>query len=115
MKNMVLLWWGLLVDVPAGWVLCDGNNGTPDLRNVFVIGAGDTYTLDDAGGSVNHTHTFTGDGHQHSIPNTNACPGASTNLCLNGTDTGSQGATGTTDADGVLPPYRALYYIMKSP
>lgn len=115
MRNMILLWWGELAAIPAGWVLCDGNNGTPNLLNVVVIGAGDTYALDDSGGSVNHTHGFTGDGHQHSIPNTLACPEAATEISLNGTITGSQVAAGTTDADGVLPPYRALYYIMKSP
>ncbi|MBA7695000.1 hypothetical protein ES703_103617 [subsurface metagenome] len=115
MRNMIVLWWGELVAIPAGWVLCDGNNSTPDLRDVFVIGAGGTYALDDTGGSVDHSHGFTGDGHQHTIPFTNACPGAAANLCLDGTDTGSQAAAGTTNADGVLPPYRALYWIMKSP
>lgn len=113
LSNIICIWAGAVVDIPAGWSLCDGNNGTPDLRGVFVIGAGGTYNPDDAGGSINHTHGFTGDGHAHSIPNTNACPGAAANLCLNGTETGSQAAAGTTDADGVLPPYYALCFIMK--
>lgn len=115
MKNMILLWWGALEDIPAGWVLCDGNNETPDLRNVFVIGAGDTYALDDSGGSVNHTHDFTSDAHDHGIPQAAGCPGAGPNPCLDSLDTDTEVATGTTDSDGVLPPYRALYYIMKTP
>lgn len=43
MHNMILLWSGAIVDIPAGWALCDGNNGTPDLRDRIVIGAGTTY------------------------------------------------------------------------
>ena len=40
MKNIIVLWSGAIVDIPAGWALCDGNNGTPDLRDVFIVGAG---------------------------------------------------------------------------
>jgi hypothetical protein len=43
--------------------LCNGSNGTPDLRNRFVVGAGSTYAVDATGGSADatvasHTHTF---------------------------------------------------------
>lgn len=31
--------------IPTGWVLCDGRNGTPDLRNKFILGAGDRYLV----------------------------------------------------------------------
>lgn len=48
MKNIIVLWSGAIVDIPAGWALCDGNNGTPDLRNAFVIGAGDLFNPGDA-------------------------------------------------------------------
>ena len=34
---MILIWSGAVVDIPAGWALCDGNNGT---RGKFVVGAG---------------------------------------------------------------------------
>lgn len=40
MINFICLWPGAIADIPAGWALCDGNNGTPDLRDCFVIGAG---------------------------------------------------------------------------
>lgn len=55
--GMILLWSGAIVDIPTGYVLCDGNNGTPDLRNRFVIAAGDTYGPDDTGGANSHGHT----------------------------------------------------------
>lgn len=40
MKNIIVIWSGEIVDIPAGWALCDGNNGTPDLRGCIVGGAG---------------------------------------------------------------------------
>ena len=60
----IVLWSGSIGSIPAGWVLCNGNNGTPDLRDRFVVGAGSTYAVDATGGSANaitvaHTHTFT--------------------------------------------------------
>jgi hypothetical protein len=38
--GLILLWSGSQASIPSGWVLCDGNNSTPDLRGRFVIGAG---------------------------------------------------------------------------
>jgi microcystin-dependent protein len=37
-KGAIIMWSGS--QVPAGWALCDGNNGTPDLRGRFVLGSG---------------------------------------------------------------------------
>ena len=41
----VILWHGASNAVPKGWAICDGTNGTPDLRDRFVIGAGGKYGL----------------------------------------------------------------------
>ncbi len=38
--GLILLWSGSQASIPSGWVLCDGNNSTPDLRGRFIIGAG---------------------------------------------------------------------------
>lgn len=112
-SGMIAIWSGAIVDIPVGYVLCDGNNGTPDLRNKFVPGSGDTYGPGDSGGADSQTHGFTGDGHAHSIPNTSSCPGAGGAVCLNGTDTGNQTAAGTTDSSDNRPQYYSLCYIMK--
>ena len=105
--GFIFMWGGALVDIPENWQLCDGTNGTPDLRNRFVIGSGDTYAQDQIGGGADHTHTFTGDGHTHTLP-------AFINVKL-GFDFYEAGSTepttGTTDADQSLPPYYALAYI----
>lgn len=109
-SGLIIIWSGAIVDIPAGWVICDGNNQTPDLRDRFVLGAGDTFDPDDTGGNINHNHTFTGDGHTHELT-------IADDLTA-GTDLGkvsqSTAVTGTTDnADG-RPPYYALAYVMKT-
>ena len=35
---------------PAKWALCDGSNGTPDLRNRFVVGVGSSHEFNEEGG-----------------------------------------------------------------
>jgi hypothetical protein len=61
----ILIWSGSTGSIPTGFVLCDGNNGTPDLRNSFIVGAGNSYTVGQTGGSANaivvsHNHTYSG-------------------------------------------------------
>lgn len=108
--GIICLWYGSIGSIPAGWIICDGNGGSPDLRNRFLVGAGDTYAVDATGGSINHNHDFTGDGHIHDVPAGNvAAPGT-------GFDdtTDSKPAVGTTDNANGLPPYYSLAYIMKT-
>lgn len=62
--GMIMLWSGSSATIPSGWLLCDGTNSTPDLRNRFVVGATSTYAVGATGGSANavvvsHTHTAT--------------------------------------------------------
>ena len=62
--GMIMLWSGSSATIPSGWLLCDGSNSTPDLRNRFVVGATSTYAVGATGGSANaivvsHTHTAT--------------------------------------------------------
>lgn len=66
----IMLWSGSTASVPSGWYLCDGTNGTPDLRDRFVVGAGGSYAVGATGGAdsvtldstqiPSHTHTFSG-------------------------------------------------------
>ena len=51
--GIIVMWSGASNAIPSGWYLCDGGNGTPDLRNRFVIGAGagGNYSPGDNGGS----------------------------------------------------------------
>ena len=59
----IIMWSGAENAIPSGWVLCNGSNSTPDLRNRFVVGAGtgSSYSVGDTGGSndatlVSHSH-----------------------------------------------------------
>lgn len=82
LSGVIVMWSGTIATIPSGWVLCNGSNGTPDLRNRFIIGAhsdttGVAYTTvtgsnTQSGGSkdaivVSHTHTATVNdpGHSH--------------------------------------------------
>jgi hypothetical protein len=63
-SGVILIWSGSTGSIPSGYVICDGTNGTPDLRNSFILGAGNTYAVGQTGGStdaivVSHTHTAT--------------------------------------------------------
>ncbi len=54
--GVIALWHGLASAIPAGWALCDGQNGTPDLRGRFVVGAGgEAYAVGDTGGAATDT------------------------------------------------------------
>lgn len=50
-RGLICMWSG--ATVPTGWNLCDGTNGTPDLRDRFIIGAGNEYSIGNTGGSAN--------------------------------------------------------------
>jgi len=61
----IVMWSGSIPSIPAGWRLCDGVGGTPNLRDRFVVGAGTTYSVGGTGGSANatlveHAHTISG-------------------------------------------------------
>lgn len=53
--GMIVLWSGAVANIPAKWSLCNGANGTPDLRDKFVVGAGSTYSVGAAGGAASNT------------------------------------------------------------
>lgn len=65
----IILWSGSASAIPAHWALCNGQNGTPDLRDRFIVGAGGIYSPGATGGAEtvtlgisqipSHTHTAT--------------------------------------------------------
>src|SRR5699024_9335143 len=54
-KGIITMWSGDLGDLPDGWVLCDGSNDTPDLRDRFILGASNNSDIGDKGGSHSKT------------------------------------------------------------
>lgn len=109
-RGIISLWYGSIVSIPAGWTLCDGSAGTPDLRDRFLVGAGSTYAVNATGGSLNHIHSFTSDGHFHTLP-----AGSDIASGFNyADDTDIKTDSGITNRPEHLPPYHALCYIMKT-
>ena len=67
-SGSIIPWYGNASNIPNGFRLCNGTNGTPDLRNRFIVGAGSTYGLGNTGGadSVKLTGTQIGN-HYHAV------------------------------------------------
>ena len=132
--GLIVEFFGSEESIPSGWALCDGTNDTPDLRNKFILGAGDNYNVGNEGGFLdaaliehNHTATLNTTGlHDHSL-NT----GTQDNIFGNGfrrgnpdgnVSTGAAGAhshsvslsnSGSSPTNANLPPYYSLFYIVK--
>lgn len=135
-SGLISMWSGSIATIPSGWYLCDGTNGTPDLRNRFIVGAGSTYNPAVTGGSadatlVAHSHSATVNdpGHSHAFPAGVAIAQAGSALNLSGppandaiygTNAAFTGigvtisSAGGSATNANLPPYYALAYIMKA-
>lgn len=132
----IIMWYGNIVDIPSGWSLCNGSNGTPDLRSRFVVGATDdgstgvtfnadtgavsgSYAPHNTGGSVAHQLTIAEmPSHNHSYSDeTNSGTGGGQGG--GGANTGTNnvgrttGSTGGSDYHENRPPYYALAFIMR--
>ena len=57
-KGTIIMWSGS--DIPKGWVLCNGMNGTPNLSGRFVMGYSSScnHVIGDGGGSHKHVHNI---------------------------------------------------------
>lgn len=69
-RGMIALWLGDPDEIPIGWVLCDGNNGTPDMRNKFLKIVDNDTEVGDTGGSNTHDHDDTA--HTHTMGSTHS-------------------------------------------
>lgn len=115
----IIIWSGAADNIPTGWVLCDGQNDTPDLRDRFVLGAGTKHAVGETDGEEEvtltvaqmpeHSHDFQ---ENYGYVNSGKYTGiyfqeVNTNYYLE-----SQIAGGSQPHNN-MPPYYALCYIMK--
>lgn len=135
-SGIIVMWHGTIANIPSGYVICDGNNSTPNLLAKFVEGVATAATNPGTtGGATNKTtagHTHTGPSHQHDMPVTNySVPttpqpesGAKGIVDTGGgrshvpgpTDAAGTGATGSntdTIAD-IRPAYYDIAFLMKT-
>lgn len=66
----VLPWYGAVASIATdrpGWQLADGTNGSPNLVDRFLVGAGSTYSLGATGGATAHSHTISGTSDNNSV------------------------------------------------
>ena len=121
--GMIILWSGSANAIPTGFVLCDGNNNTPNLSGRFVVGYdanNNDYDVNDTGGSESvtlsvdqipaHTHTYID---QYVAINNGYRPWPANNNDCAARDVNS-GSTGGGQSHENRPPYYALCYIMKT-
>lgn len=134
----IIMWSGSIASIPTGWALCNGQPGTPDLRDRFIVGAGSSYAPGVTGGAntvalttaemPSHGHPMATSGnHEHSYmaPLTSGShPGGSNGYdrpngiepgvtANDGSHTHPIGSTGGGSAHENRPPYYALAYIIK--
>lgn len=97
----IIMWSGSVGSIPSGWAVCDGTNGTPNLTDRFIIGAGGRASPGSSGGRYG-LHGADND----LYINTNHHPGGWTNA-----PSGSEMCGG--HSHNLMPPYYALAFIMK--
>lgn len=101
--GIIVMWSGTILTIPTGWALCDGTNGTPDLRAKFVRGAPNSSTNPGStGGSATHNHGG----------NTSAAGGGVRSGDYDAQSSPS-GHSHTITSDSNLPPYYEVAFIMK--
>ncbi len=114
--GVIVMWSGTIATIPTGWVLCDGDNGTPDLRDRFIVGA----TSDDGGvAKTNVTGSLTQSGNGTIPAHTHTMGGGFGRYDGDsGTGMSAQIATASTGSYGTgtknIAVYYALCFIMKS-
>jgi len=116
----IIMWSGSTI--PSGWALCDGSNGTPNLKGKFVLGYNDTYSLGTTGGEETHQLTTAEmPAHNHLIYAEGGWPYGTTGSNIMGSAStdydqgyGYSSTTGSGTAHNNMPPYYALAYIMRT-
>ncbi len=120
--GMIIMWSGAISNIPSGWVLCDGNNNTPNLRDRFIVGAGSSYAVAATGGVDSVTLTIAQmPNHSHPIQIRTGID--DNNFSFNqgfSSDAPTSGGTFNSNTEGGgqshenRPPYYALAFIMKT-
>lgn len=106
--------------IPEGWAVCNGENGTPDLRGRFILGASETHPMGETGGEEEVTLTVEQmPSHDHigsrmsTSGNKTTASTSSTALTYYYRSDERTDVSGNSQPHTNMPPYYALIYIMK--
>lgn len=126
--GLICMWSGSSSNIPNEWALCDGSNNTPDLRDKFVLGAGNNYTVGAIGGEKEVTLTIAQmPSHSHDIKikdssyyylmfhsaSSNSSSFSALSSSRNQSNVIWNTNTGNDKPHNNMPPYYALCFIMK--
>lgn len=108
----IMFWSGSVATIPVGWVLCDGSNGTPNLLDRFVAGAGSTYAVGATGGVTSvtltqaqrpaHDHNFSGTTSSNGLHSHNNVAGSHTHSYGTPSGVGAAGTAGFSSNSTIL-------------
>lgn len=121
--GVIGMWSGLRANIPSGWALCDGSNGTPDLRGKFIQEVEGAEEAGETGGTLAKSHSGTTVGDHTNIN----VPGTATAALKVGTSASNAAAqththtiasithsvTQPSNHTDIRPPYYKLCFIMK--
>lgn len=118
--GVIVMWSGSIATIPSGWALCNGANGTPDLRDRFIVAAGNSYAVGNTGGANSVTLTVNQmPAHSHAVIANGASSFGSNHNWIGGNNGWPYNPGWNTSSAGGgqshenRPPYYALAYIMK--
>jgi hypothetical protein len=122
-SGLIVMWSGLRANIPGGWYLCDGTNGTPDLRARFILSVTGSEEAGGTGGSTTITHSGTAVAQHPATATSQASAGvtksgsttSTVTLLAHTHDTPvlTHSVTQPNDHTNVQPPYYKLCFIMK--
>jgi hypothetical protein len=123
--DKIIAMWDTTDPPPAGWVLCDGDNDTPDLTDCFVVPCDPEHAslgqrVDGDGvisGQFAVTSTSAGAAHTHHVPDVSLYPNGGLYPYVGPPTAGTGGSSWTHTHDGAMehpyaPERYALYFIM---
>lgn len=118
-SGLIALWHGTIGNIPAGWLICDGNNDTPNLLARFIQGVATAATNPGATGGAATVALSTAQlaSHTHGILAHNMYDGLYDRVQVKGSNsTGDMPtkAAGSGSAHANEPPFYDVAFLMKT-
>lgn len=132
-NRVIVIWRGTIANIPSGWIICDGNNNTPNLLGKYLKGVNVLGDRGTTGGATTHSHASDSHTHTWTTAHTHTLSADATSGTANtddsgslsssadhthsdGTSSSSSPSVGTSSAgtstDNNEPPYEEVVYLM---